>query len=1039
MASKTYEIAYKLSSQMSGSFSKTFSTAQKTMSEFNAQLNNMNQNAARVDKIIRLRQEVATSAQAFTKSKQSVEALAQKFTQSQQKTERLRLEFQKSKDETEKLQNVIKATKNPSDELTRAFENSRIKTSMLSTALNEAENETRQLGSELEKERKAVSEASASLDRKRNALKEVEAAAGTTGQSLKTLIQRHEEIAASADKARIAQEKMARATELQGKFKDMATSGAVGLATTAAAAAPLVLTVKAAMDFEDMQAELGKYSDDAAGIFKGIEQLTTKYSKSAADMTAMAANAMQTGIAKTREEVLELVESQTQAAVAFGMTGDAVGSAWADIQSKMGTSVAQTKAVFDIVNKLGNETSASSEDILNVLQRQGGTVKSLTAMNEKQIAALAGAFRSASTSSEVAATSMGTFISRLTVGSTATKAQQEAFEALGLDAEDVAKKMTSSAESAQATIQDVFARINKLSPDKRGAIIGQLFGNEAGIKAAVATLASQGNLLGNNLKMVANDANYAGSMFKEYAARANTTSEYMGILRNQVTLISARIGQAMLPAVKDITQSLVQSGEKLAAFIEKNPELVSTLLKVTGVVLGGAAAFNLIKMAIGFVAQPILTVYKGFQLYQKTVALANAATLAGEKLTIAQTIALKIHTAATKIASGAQTLWTAAKNGTLLTLIREKVALFANTIATKAHTLATNVATTAQTLWTAIKNSTILTLIREKIALVASTVATYATTAATYVATTAATLWAAATNFTTLSLIREKVALIASKVAMLVLQGVTWLVTAAQWAWNVALTANPIGVVIMAIAALIAIGVLLYKNWDVIVAKCKALWSTFASKFPALANFVKVPFEQIKIIFNVAKKNFQSVIDFVKNVFSGNWSAAWQNIKDIFANTWSGLVDLVRTPINAIIGLVNSAISAINGISVDIPDWVPGIGGGKLGFNIPQIPQLATGGIATGPTTAMIGEGAEPEAVLPLSKLDSMLSGGIQSGKGSGGESGTIVLNFSPTINVSGGSGDVAGDVRNGIQAGAKDLEKEIERILRNKRRLSYV
>lgn len=58
-----------------------------------------------------------------------------------------------------------------------------------------------------------------------------------------------------------------------------------------------------------------------------------------------------------------------------------------------------------------------------------------------------------------------------------------------------------------------------------------------------------------------------------------------------------------------------------------------------------------------------------------------------------------------------------------------------------------------------------------------------------------------------------------------------------------------------------------------------------------------------------------------------------------------------------------------------IPDWVPLVGGTTLGFNIPTIPQLAAGGIVTAPTILEAGEGGEPEAVLPLSKLAAMLQG----------------------------------------------------------------
>jgi hypothetical protein len=66
--------------------------------------------------------------------------------------------------------------------------------------------------------------------------------------------------------------------------------------------------------------------------------------------------------------------------------------------------------------------------------------------------------------------------------------------------------------------------------------------------------------------------------------------------------------------------------------------------------------------------------------------------------------------------------------------------------------------------------------------------------------------------------------------------------------------------------------------------------------------------------------------------------------------------------------------NTVGKLSFKVPGWVPGIGG--KGFDVPDIPMLAEGGIVTSPTLAMIGEGGGPEAVIPLSKLGSMGFGG---------------------------------------------------------------
>lgn len=256
----------------------------------------------------------------------------------------------------------------------------------------------------------------------------------------------------------------------------------------------------------------------------------------------------------------------------------------------------------------------------------------------------------------------------------------------------------------------------------------------------------------------------------------------------------------------------------------------------------------------------------------------------------------------------------------------------------------------------------------QKTVTAAQTVATWAHTAATKIATAAQWLWTAAMNTSVGSLIAQKVSLIASKVALIATKGVMALVTAAQWAWNAAMTANPIGLVIAAIAALIAAGVLLYKNWDKIKAAAASLWSSI-------------------------KKFFGKIGDYITGI--------WDKIKGIWGK---------------ITGFFGGGKKTVN---------VNAAGGGV------KIPQMASGGIATKPTLAMIGEGREKEAVLPLSKLENMLNGG--------GNGGGITVHFAPVINVSGGTGNSVTDMEKGLRESVSSLEKALERIAHNKKRLSYI
>lgn len=106
-------------------------------------------------------------------------------------------------------------------------------------------------------------------------------------------------------------------------------------------------------------------------------------------------------------------------------------------------------------------------------------------------------------------------------------------------------------------------------------------------------------------------------------------------------------------------------------------------------------------------------------------------------------------------------------------------------------------------------------------------------------------------------------------------------VSAAQGVLNFVMSMNPIGLVAVAIGVLIAAGVALWKNWDTIKERASGLWTTVSSGFKKFINFI--------------------------------------------------------------IGGINKLTSNLNKISIDIPEWVPGVGGNKWGFSIPQIPMLAKG------------------------------------------------------------------------------------------------
>ena len=188
--------------------------------------------------------------------------------------------------------------------------------------------------------------------------------------------------------------------------------------------------------------------------------------------------------------------------------------------------------------------------------------------------------------------------------------------------------------------------------------------------------------------------------------------------------------------------------------------------------------------------------------------------------------------------------------------------------------------------------------------------------------------------------------------AMKIYNTVTTIAKTVQLAFNAALAANPIGLIITAVALLVTAFITLWN-------KCEGF-----------RNFFIGMFEKIKsVVTNVGK-----------------------TISDIF----SGIMNTIKGVINAIIGAINAAIGAINKIKVNIPDWVPVFGGKTIGFNLKTIPKLATGGVVSKPTLAMVGE-AGKEVVMPLennTQWIDKLAAKLNSKAGSQNVSYNIINNF---------------------------------------------
>lgn len=398
-----------------------------------------------------------------------------------------------------------------------------------------------------------------------------------------------------------------------------------------AVGAPIYKAIESAQEFETKMIGIRKQmQNDTPETVKLMTQQVMSLGRqlplATADIQDMIASGLRMGIAE--DKIIDYTKSVTKMSVAFDMIPAEIADSMGKIANVFKIPIEKVGDLADTINYLDDNTVAKGPELIDVLQRIGGSAR---ALNPNAAAALASTMLSLGESAETSGSGISTMMNRLSAAQMQGKKFQTGMEMLGLSSAKLQKDM-SNKDTAQNAMMQVFQKISELKPEKQTEALVRLFGTEHGPK--LMKLVNNLGEFQRQLNLV--NGMQKGSMDKEYQKRLESASAKWQIFKNKVAEVSVKIGNTLLPVFTNVVNKLGNIIDKISTFVDRNQPLVSGIgiaaaafagLSLVGsglsFVIGGVAKFfSIASKILSYTSKAIGFVSKAFQLL-RFVIIAN--------------------------------------------------------------------------------------------------------------------------------------------------------------------------------------------------------------------------------------------------------------------------------------------------------------------------------------------------------------------------------------------------------------------------------
>ncbi|ELW1646111.1 phage tail tape measure protein [Enterobacter oligotrophicus] len=550
-------------------------------------LKELNKQAGRIDEFRKTRSQLAITATNLSAAREEAAKLATQFAATNRPTAAQAKLFSQAKNRVQELQQTYNGLLGSVQRQRQALKESGIDTKQLSSAQREL--------------RKNADETRQALERQQKSLKR---------------------LGEQQAKMNAAREQYSRRLEVRDRI---AGAGATTTAAGVAMGAPVVAAVKSYASMEDAMKGVAKqmnglrddngnrtkqFYDMQDAIKAASEDLPME--NGAIDYAALVEGGARMGVTNQddpyedqKRDLLAFASTAAKAATAFELPADELAEGLGKIAQLYKVPTRNIEQLGDALNYLDDNAMSKGADIIDVLQRMGGVADRL---DYRKAAALGSTFLSLGAAPEIAASASNAMVRELSIATMQSKRFFEGMDLLKLNPAEIEKQMTTD---AMGTIQRVLEKVNKLPKDKRLSAMTMVFGKEFGDDAA--KLANNLPELQRQLKLTSGDeAN--GSMQKESDINKDSLSAQWLLVKTGAQNAFSSLGETLRQPLMDIMDSVKRVTGALRRWVEANPQLAGTLMKVAAATAAITVALGTLAVALAAVLGPLAVIRFGMSV-----------------------------------------------------------------------------------------------------------------------------------------------------------------------------------------------------------------------------------------------------------------------------------------------------------------------------------------------------------------------------------------------------------------------------------------